>query len=373
MKTRKQQSLKPWLIFGLLAALLIGMFGVDVYLASAAETGKPATETKPTPKAATKPAAHDDEDGEDAHDHDDEDDHGKGEKEHEDGDKHEHGEEEHGHKEDHEEGKITLSNEQLRNTGIQVVKAGPVAIRQTLPLYGVITPSADGIQQVSARFPGIIRQLTRKPGDRVAAGDVLATIESNESLKVYSVTATINGVITDRQGAVGEKTSDAPLFTIANTSTVWVDLTLFPRDIARVKSGQAVRVVQSQRGLSGEGSVIYVGVHANPVNQSTTARASLDNAEGQWFAGHFVNAEITLAETKVAVAVRNEALQTHEGKTVVFVREADGFEPRPIQAGRADSVHTEIVSGLAAGDAYVASNSFILKSDLGKESAEHEH
>lgn len=364
MKRTKQKSLKPWLIIGLLAALIIGMFAVDIYLASAAETGKPVTETKQTPKAAAKPAAHDDE-GEEAHDHDDEDDHGKREKEHSDGDEHEHG--------GHEEGKITLSNEQLRNTGIQVAKAGPVAIRQTLPLYGVITPSADGIQHVTARFPGIIRQLTRKPGDRVAAGDVLATIESNESLKVYSLTANINGVITDRQGAVGEKTTDAPLFTIANTSTVWVDLTLFPRDIAQVKSGQTVRVVQSQRGLFGEGSVIYVGTHANPVNQSTTARASLDNAEGQWFAGHFVNAEVTLAETKVAIAVRNEALQTHEGKTVVFVREADGFEPRPVQVGRADSVYTEIVSGLAAGDAYVATNSFILKSDLGKESAEHEH
>ncbi len=355
MKTTKQKSLKPWLIIGLLAALLIGMFAVDIYLASAAETDKPANETKQMPKAAAKPAAHNDEDSEKAHDHDDEDNNGQ---------------EEHG---GHEESKITLSNEQLRNTGIQVVKAGPIAIRQTLPLYGVITPSADGIQQVTARFPGIIRQLNRKPGDRVAAGDVLATIESNESLKVYSVTATINGVITDRQGAVGEQTTDAPLFTIANTSTVWVDLTLFPRDIAQVKSGQVVRVAQPQRGISGEGSVIYVSTHANPVNQSTIARASLDNAEGQWFAGHFVNAEVTLAETKVAVAVRNEALQTHEGKTVVFVREADGFEPRPVQVGRADSVYTEIVSGLVAGDTYVATNSFILKSDLGKESAEHEH
>ncbi len=364
MKTTKQKSLKPWLIIGLLAALIIGMFAVDIYLASAAETGKPATEAKQTLKAAAKPAAHD-EDSEEAHDHGDEDDHGKGEKEHGDDDKNEHG--------GHEEGKITLSNEQLRNTGIQVVKAGPIAIRQTLPLYGVITPSADGIQQVTARFPGIIRQLNRKPGDRVAAGDVLATIESNESLKVYSVTATISGIITDRQGAMGEQTTDAPLFTIANTSTVWVDLTLFPRDIAQVKSGQAVRVAQPQRGISGEGSVIYVSTYANPANQSTTARASLDNAEGQWFAGHFVNAEVTLAETKVTVAVRNEALQTHEGKTVVFVREADGFEPRSVQVGRADSVYTEIVSGLAAGDTYVATNSFILKSDLGKESAEHEH
>jgi cobalt-zinc-cadmium efflux system membrane fusion protein len=365
MKTRNQ-SLKFRLITQLITASLISLFAMGVCWANA-DTGKPATETKQSPKVTKH-----EENGEEAHDHGDKDDHEHEKDDHEhdkDEKEHEHGEDEHGH----EEGKVTLSNEQQRNAGIQLAKAGPIAIRQTLPLYGVITPSADGIQQVTARFPGVIRQLARKPGDRVTAGDVLATIESNESLKVYSVTATINGVITDRQGAVGEQTSDAPLFTITDTSTVWVDLTLFPRDITRIKSGQVVRVVQPQRGLSGEGAVIYIGTHANPVNQSITARASVDNADGQWFAGHFVSAEVTLAETKVAVAVHNEALQTLEGKTVVFVREADGFEPRPIQSGRADSRYTEIISGLVAGDVYVSMNSFILKSDLGKESAEHEH
>lgn len=370
MKTRKQKALKPAIALGFIIVVLVAMVVTDIYLANAAESDAPAATTIKQTQKAAKHEHNEDGKEHDEHEHGkdkkhDDSEHGKDEKH----DEHGHGDDEHGH----EEGKLTLSSEQLRNAGIQLAKAGPVAIRQTLPLYGVITPSADGIQQVTARFPGVIRQLARKPGDRVAAGDVLATIESNESLKVYSVTATINGVITDRHGAVGEQTSDDPIFTIANTATVWVDLTLFPRDIAQVKPGQSVRVAQPQRGISGEGSVIYIGAHANPVNQSTTARASLDNANGQWFAGHFVSAEVTLAETRVAVAVRNEALQTHEGKTVVFVQEADGFEPRPVQPGRADGVFTEIVSGLAAGDTYVAANSFILKSDLGKESAEHEH
>ena len=357
MITRKQKKLNRALAVGFILAVLIAMFVTDIYLANAADDDKhTAPDTKTTQKTA-KPAKHE-------HDED--------EKEHADGDKHEHGEEEHGEEEHGEEGKLTLSSEQLRNAGIELAEAGPVAIRETLPLYGVISPSAEGVQQVTARFPGVIRQLARKQGDRVAAGDVLATIESNESLKLYSVTATIGGVITERQGAVGQQTSDAPLFTITDSSTVWVDLALFPRDISQVKSGQSVRVMQPQRGISGEGSVIYVGAHANPLNQSTTARVSLDNADGQWFAGHFVSAEVTLAEAGAAVAVRNEALQTLDGETVVFVQQAKEFEPRPVQTGRTDSVHTEIVSGLAEGDVYATKNSFILKADLRKES-EHEH
>jgi len=364
MKTRKQKKLNPALAVGFILAVLVAMFVTDIYLANAADDDKHAApDTKTTQKTA-KPAKH--EHDEDAHEH------GEDEKEHADGDKHEHGEDEHGEEEHGEEGKLTLSSDQLRNAGIELAEAGPVAIRETLPLYGVISPSAEGVQQVNARFPGVIRQLARKQGDRVAAGDVLATIESNESLKLYSVTATIGGVITERQGAVGQQTSDAPLFTITDSSTVWVDLALFPRDIAQVKSGQSVRVTQPQRGISGEGSVIYVGAHANPLNQSTTVRVSLDNADGQWFAGHFVSAEVTLAEAGAAVAVRNEALQTLDGETVVFVQQAKEFGPRPVQTGRTDSVHTEIVSGLAVGDVYATKNSFILKADLRKES-EDEH
>ncbi|UUA74945.1 efflux RND transporter periplasmic adaptor subunit [Cellvibrio sp. QJXJ] len=268
------------------------------------------------------------------------------------------------------DGKIKLTAEQLRKAGIQIVKAGPVSVRQTLPLYGVVTPNAEGFQHIAARFPGVIRQLARKPGDNVSAGEVLATIESNESLKVYNVTATVSGVITNRQGAVGEQTTDTPLFTIMNAATVSVDLNVFPRDVGQVKSGQPVLIQQPQRQLEAEGRLEYVSGIANPVNQSIIARASLKNTEGHWIPGHFVNAEVILSETPAAVAVRNEALQTLDGETVVFVKEADGFEARPIQTGRTDHRYTEIVSGLVAGESYVAVNSFILKADLGKESIE---
>ena len=75
----------------------------------------------------------------------------------------------------------------------------------------------------------------------------------------------------------------------------------------------------------------------------------------------------------VNLAVRNEAIQTLEGGSVVFVLDADGFEPRQVQLGRTDSTFTEIVDGLDAGASYVVKNSFILKSELGKEGAEHGH
>lgn len=368
MKTLKKNTLKspekiflksaPALVFVLV--ILLALFLADIYMANAA-----------TEKDDHKHQENEQADEKDAHadDHDDE---KPGEEEHAD----EHGEEEHGegkHGDEHGDEKMKLSAEQQKNGGIQLAEAGPIDIQQTLPLYGVVVPNAERIQSIKARFPGVIRTVNRKQGDKVSVGDALATIESNESMKVYTISATMNGTITDRHAVEGEQTSDEPLFVVADMTTVWVDLSIFPRDVAQLQLGQQVRVEQVQRKLIDKGQLVYISANANPVNQAISARVLLDNSKGQWIPGHFVNAQATLSKTPVAIAVQNDALQTLEGKTVIFVKEADGFEPRPVRLGKADSEFSEVVEGIAAGDTYVARNSFILKSEMGKESAEHGH
>lgn len=282
-----------------------------------------------------------------------------------------HGEEKEG--EHKEEGLIALSAEQLSNAGIELAQAGSIKIRETLPLYGVVALNTEHMQTVSARFPGVIHTVSRQVGDLVQPGDVLATVESDESLKSYNLTAAIRGVVTERHANAGEKTGEAPLFVIADLSTVWVELSLFPRDVSKARTGQTVRVYQTSAQLSSEGKLFYLAPAANNANQALMAKVALDNSAMQWVPGHFVSAELTLNETPVALAVRNTALQTQEGRTVVFVQEKEGFEARPVQLGKTDSEYTEILSGISANETYAASNSFILKSELGKEGAEHGH
>ena len=103
-----------------------------------------------------------------------------------------------------EEGLIALSAEQLSNAGIELAQAGAVKIRETLPLYGVVALNTERMQRISARFPGVIHTVSRQVGDLVQPGDVLATVESDESLKSYSLTAAIRGVVTERHANVGE-------------------------------------------------------------------------------------------------------------------------------------------------------------------------
>ena len=219
---------------------------------------------------------------------------------------------------------------------------------------------------------GVIRSVTKRVGDPVRQGETLATVESNESLQTYAVSAPLSGVITARNANPGENTSDKPLFTVADLSTVWVELSLFPRDIATVRVGQAVRVRGADNAQSAEGEVVYVAPFGSSASQTLTARVLLDNSERRWPPGLYVTAELTLSTTPVPLAVRGEALQTIEDRTVVFVRNEDGFEARTVEVGRSDGEIAEVLSGIEPGESYATGNSFILKAELGKGAAAHD-
>ena len=279
--------------------------------------------------------------------------------------------EESGH--DEEGRNVELTAEAAQAAGIELAQAGPAMIRQVLPLYGTVQPNAERMRAVTARFPGVIRSVSKKVGDAVREGQTLATVESNESLQTYPVVAPLNGVITMRSANPGEHAGDAALFTVADLSTVWVELALFPRDLSKVRVGQDVRVKGADSDHTGDGKIVYVTPLGESTSQTLTARVLLDNSASRWAPGLYVTGEVTLSVAEVPVAVKTSAVQTIDGQPVVFGRTDEGFEPRQVTLGHSDGDVTEIRTGLAAGANYVARNSFVLKSELGKSEAGHEH
>ena len=274
---------------------------------------------------------------------------------------------------EHNSGHIELTQEQIKHAGISfaVVEAGQ--IRETLPVYGVITSNAEQVQSVSARFDGVISSVNKKIGDRVRKGETLVSVEANSSLKTYAVVSSLDGVITQRNANIGEQTKDKTLFVVEDFSTVWVNLSLFPKDVAKAALGQTVRITSANNRSVGVGSIIYIAPQGNSSNQATTARVLLNNAENQWKPGLFVDARITLSETAAPTVIQSQATQLVAGETIIFVKAEEGFEPRVITMGRTDGDYREVLSGLNAGETYVTNNSFVLKSEMGKEDAEHGH
>ncbi|MEJ1961241.1 MAG: efflux RND transporter periplasmic adaptor subunit [Gammaproteobacteria bacterium] len=277
------------------------------------------------------------------------------------------------HDEEPSAGRVALSASQIQAAGIGVEQVGPAEIRTRLPLYGVIAPSAERVRDVAARFPGVIVTVTKRVGDAVTHGEVLATVESNESLQTYNVVAPLAGVVTARAANAGEQTGERALFTIADLSSLWVELSLFPRDHLKVHPGQSVRVKGADASLVAEGKVVYVAPFGSSASQTRAARVLIDNADRRWAPGLYVTADLIVGSESVPLTVSNQALQTLEGRNVVFVKVAEGFEPRTVQLGRSDGERTEVLAGLNPGDACATRNSFILKAELGKGTAEHEH
>ncbi len=285
-------------------------------------------------------------------------------------------EDEHGHGkeggEEHGEG-TELAKESAEIAGVKTAEVTSVPIREVVMLTGRTTLNQNATAQVKARFSGIVREVRKGPGEMVSSGDVLATVESNESLQVYPVKSPISGVILSRSTNVGDVAGDEPMFTITNTSDVWAEFHVFPRDIDRIKVGQKVMITSFEGGHKGEATISTLLPVAEASSQTVVARVTLPNPEGLWRAGMTVRGDAIIAERQVPLAVKSSAIQRVEGKMVVFVQEGDKYETRPIRTGASDSEWTEVLDGVKAGEIYVSEKSFQIKADIGKAGAAHEH
>ena len=281
----------------------------------------------------------------------------------------------HGHGEkadDHDEG-LKLTDAQVAAAGIELLPAGPRELRDILRLNGMIQPNQETLVKVTPRFPGVVRSMRKRLGDKVRKDEVLATVESNQSLTTYELKAPIDGTVIDRDGTLGEFASEQkPLFTIADLSTMWIDFAVFRRDFARVRAGDAVSIDVEDGGPAIEARIDYVSPLGASDTQSSIARAVVPN-DGRLRPGLFVVGRVVLSAKPVDVAIRASAIQTLEGKTVVFVREGDTFSAREVELGGRDADWVEVMFGLLAGDIYAAKNSFVIKAEIGKGSAAHEH
>jgi len=268
----------------------------------------------------------------------------------------------------------TIKAAMAEQSGIRsaAVQAGTIADEHEV--QGLLTPVDGRVAQVMARFPGPIRTLRANVGDRVSAGQTLASIDSNLSLTTYSISAPISGVVLSRQAQVGAVAGEGtPLFEIGDLSELWVDLHIFGNDTQHITAGVPVTVTRMTDGVSQGTTLERVLPGTATASQSTVARASVRNDDGLWRPGAAVKARIVVAMQPAAVVVPLSALQTMEGREVVFVREGDTYSARPVVLGARDAGKVEVKDGLRVGEQVVVEQSYVVKADIGKAGAAHEH
>lgn len=310
-----------------------------------------------------------------SHDHDHEHEESEQHPPHKEKDKHgEHGNHEddghgHGGHEHGDENSSRIEDKMASQVGIVTSVSGAQELHQTITVFGTIVSAPEELSHVRARFEGLVKSVKVTLGDRVKAGDVLAEVESNESLKTYTIRSPIAGRVVQRHANVGEVTKDQVLFSIANFDTVWAQLRVYPAHQSSVTEGQTVNL------LTTSGSLVSTIDHILPSMDSPyqIARIKLVNDNETLSPGLMTEARIEVSRFSVAVAVAKNAVQTLAGRQGVFVKYDEEYQFKPLVLGRSDDLYFEVIEGLEAGSEYVSQNSYLIKADIEKSEAEHVH
>ena len=271
------------------------------------------------------------------------------------------------------EGRTKIESGIAEKSGIKTSKVTAGMIREEHEVQGLLTPIEGKHARVMARFPGPVRSVNVSVGDRVRAGQVLAVIESNISLSNYNVTAPFSGTVLSRNVAAGDLAADQALFEIADLSKLWVDLHLFGADAQNIRPGLPVQVIRLTDNVSIDTQIDRVLPGTATASQSTVARAIIENADGQWRPGAAVRANVAIAEKPVAMWVPLSALQKFRDWDVVFIRSGDEYEIRPLTLEQRDAKNIEVLEGLKVDDEIVTEQSYLVKADIEKSGASHDH
>ena len=197
---------------------------------------------------------------------------------------------------------------------------------------------------------------------------------SGGSLNRYELRAPFDGVVVEKHITLGEQVrEDAQVFTLSDLRTVWAQISVPAQALPQVQLGRQVTIRSTSFEQQAQGKVDYVGSLIGEQTRTALARVVVVNPDMTWRPGLFVNVEVSAGTSAAAVTVASDAVQTYEGKSVVFLHTPAGFMAQPVTVGRTDAKRAEIVQGLQAGSRYAATGAFVIKAEAGKSSASHEH
>lgn len=270
------------------------------------------------------------------------------------------------------EGRTIIPDDVATEAGVMVEAAGPAIVQDVLRLSGEVTLAPSATSSVRATYPGPVRSVSANVGDTIQRGQALARIESSSSLQEYTITAPKSGIVLERHTNAGDVAGSDPLFVIADLGQMDAYLHVFPRDAARVRTGQTVRLGVAGGDMSVGATISRFLPMAGANLQTRIAVAEIPAGSGLQ-PGMRLMADVVIAESDVPLGVKETGLQSFRDFTVVYAKVGETYEVRMLDLGRRDGKIVEVLGGLRPGEIYVTDNSFLIKADIDKSGASHDH
>ncbi|WP_339068484.1 efflux RND transporter periplasmic adaptor subunit [Teredinibacter turnerae] len=281
---------------------------------------------------------------------------------------HEH-EHEHDHSEDTAHNRpIELPDNQAAMPQITTAIAGAAELKTHISTFGTVRFGAEQLFHIAPRFDGVITQVQVAVGDHVNKGDLLAMLESNDSLRSYPLRAPAEGKVIEQRANSGDLVNSETVFVVATTLPQWLELRIYPAQAQQIEEKQRVFIPTSEGMISSRIEHII----PQPDAPYRIARIKLPDGNrlttGQW-----IEAQIETGSLTLPLAVEKRAVHTIDGRTGVYVREGNTYHFTPLTLDRENTVLYEVVAGLEIGAEYATNNSYLLKAEQEKSSAEHSH
>lgn len=347
----------------------------------------------------------------------------------------------HSWKWDTKEGRVTMLDSSIKSSGLELLKVEPMMFENALELKGELKFPDNFESFITPKASGTLVKTYRTIGDKVSQGDLLATVQSQDLIRLNAersiamdtlqfsrkkmeqertlfqkrvspeidyinaqrefedaqiranelnslirsygdsgngtieVRAAMSGTILQVLGAVGSNVTPAsPLFKIANTSQLLAVVNVPADKLNEINPDNKVTVKpQTQTGTEEAlGRIKYISDVIDPKTRTAQVFIDISN-QFKWRSGQLITAQIFEKQTMKQMVVREDALQTFRDWDVVFIRVGNDFEARPLELGDKFNGYVEVKSGLKAGQVYAAGNSYLLKAELGKSGATHDH
>ena len=271
------------------------------------------------------------------------------------------------------EGRTRISADAAKTGGVVVETVGPATIGEARELFGTVQLASTARSEIRGQFPGRIVSVTKAVGDYVKRGQLLARIESSESLQTYPVYSTVSGVIAERNGNPGDVTFDRALYVITDPAQTTVVFNIFPRDLGAIRPGAAVTIETLDGKPIADARLGDYLPDGNVQAGTALIRAVLPNRDGRFRPGMALRGRLIINAVQVPLAVRTEALQRFRDFTVVFANYGEDYEVRMLQLGRKSPEWTEVIAGIKPGTPYVTKGAFLIRADVEKSGASHDH
>jgi len=175
----------------------------------------------------------------------------------------------------------------------------------------------------------------------------------------------INGVVSNFTFAIGANVNaNATLFTVTNLSTVYVEAQVFDKDVEKVNTGKNFIVECSTTDVhkTAEVKLLAPAQSINPTNQTQRVIFEMENPDGEFKIGEFVNVRVFASQPIKKIALPNSAISEINGRPVIFIKDnAEQYSVSYVSIGQNNGSHTVIQKGVEEGERVVVNATYQMK------------